>query len=54
MNEQVKSDIGQWILRAALAGTSEVAILAGVCERLNSVGFALVRAVAGSDLLDPG
>ena len=50
MNDELKSDIGEWIVRAALAGTSDVEILAGVCERLNGGGLSLVRGAIGADL----
>ena len=53
MNDELKSEIGEWIVRATLAGTSDVEILAGVCERLNGAGLSLVRARIGADLLDP-
>jgi adenylate cyclase len=53
MNDGIKSDIGEWIVRAALAGRSDVEILAGVCERLNGAGLLLVRGAIGTDLLDP-
>ena len=38
MNEKLKSDIGEWIVRSTLDGTTGVDILAGVCERLNAAG----------------
>ena len=53
MNDELKSEIGEWIVRATLAGTSDVEILAGVCERLNGAGLSLVRVRIGADLLDP-
>ena len=53
MSDGLKTDIGKWIVRAALTGTSDLDILAGVCERLNEAGMSLVRAAIGADLLDP-
>jgi adenylate cyclase len=45
--------IREWIVDRALVGDSEVDILAGVCERLDALGFSLMRAAIVSDLLDP-
>src|SRR5258705_12321071 len=53
MSDELKPDIGKWIVRAALTGASDLDILAGVCERLNEAGMSLVRAAIGADLLDP-
>ena len=47
------TEIRDWIVERALAGESEVDILAGVCERLEALGFRLVRASVATDLLDP-
>ena len=49
----VKTGISEWIVRAALAGTSEIEIVAGVCERLSSAGVSLVRSSVATNLLDP-
>src|SRR5262249_39521512 len=46
-------EIGDWIIRAALAGADEVGVLAGICERMNAAGLSLVRASVAGDLLDP-
>ena len=51
--ERVKREIGEWIVSATLAGTNEVAILAGIGERLNAAGVSLVRVSVATDLLDP-
>jgi adenylate cyclase len=51
--ERAKSEIGEWIVSATLAGTHEVAILAGIGERLNAAGISLVRVSVATDLLDP-
>jgi adenylate cyclase len=53
MNERVTREIDEFIVRSALAGTSEVEILAGTCARLNDAGLSLVRASVASGLLDP-
>ena len=53
MNDKLKSEIGEWIVRSTLDGMTGVAILAGVCERLNDAGMSLARAVIAADLLDP-
>jgi adenylate cyclase len=49
----VTDDVYEWVVRGALAGTSEVEILTGVCERLDAAGIALMRASIANDLLDP-
>ena len=51
--ERAKREIGEWIVSATLAGTHEVAILAGIGERLNAAGISLVRVSVATDLLDP-
>ena len=51
--ERAKSEIGEWIVSATLAGTNEIDILAGVGERLNAAGVSLVRVSVATDLLDP-
>ena len=53
MNDELKSEIDEWIVRAGLAGASGVDVLAGVCERLNGAGMSIVRAAIGAELLDP-
>ena len=51
--ERARSEIGEWIVSATLAGTHEVAILTGIGERLNAAGVSLVRVSVATDLLDP-
>jgi len=46
-------EIREWIVDRALAGATEIDILAGLCERLEPAGFMLVRASVANDLLDP-
>ena len=53
MMQHMQADIGEWIVRAALAGIGETEILAGVCERLDAAGISLMRASIANDLLDP-
>ena len=53
MTERLQIEIGEWIVHAALAGTDDGAILAGVCERLDVSGIPLVRVSISGDLLDP-
>jgi adenylate cyclase len=53
MDAGTSGGIGEWIMAEALAGTGEVAVVAGVCERLRECGVALVRASVAHDLLDP-
>jgi len=53
MNEKLKSEIDEWIVRSTLDGMTGIDILAGVCERLNDAGMSLARAVIAADLLDP-
>jgi len=49
----IRTEIHAWIVDAALAGADEIAILAGVCERMTAAGIALVRSSIANDLLDP-
>ena len=53
MEAHARIDIGDWIVHAALAGASEIDVLAGVCERMNDAGLRLVRASVANNLLDP-
>ena len=53
MGGRAQTEIGEWIVRAALAGTNEMDMLAGVCERLNDAGASLLRASIATNLLDP-
>ena len=53
VDPRVRIEIGDWIVRTALAGATEVELLAGVCERMNVTGMALVRASVANNLLDP-
>ena len=53
MPPTLSSQISEWIVQAALAGTSEQAMLTEVCERLATAGVAIVRGTMGSSLLHP-
>jgi adenylate cyclase len=53
MEARMEIELSQWLVRTALAGTNEIEILAGLCERMNAAGLALVRASVANDLLDP-
>jgi adenylate cyclase len=53
MEARVKTEISEWIVRAALAGTNEAEIVAGVCQRLSNADVALVRCSVATNLLDP-
>src|SRR5262249_40015558 len=53
MKRHANDGICEWIVRAALTGSSEVDILTGVSERLTAGGMSLVRASTASNLLDP-
>ncbi len=53
MDERAKTEIGEWIVTATLAGADEVEILAGVGKRLNAAGISVVRISVATDLLDP-
>ena len=53
MTEPLQMQIGEWIVRAALAGGDDIVILAGACERLEAGGVPLTRVSISGDLLDP-
>ena len=50
---RANTGIVEWILASALAGDTEIEILAGASERLCAAGCSLVRASVAFDLLDP-
>ena len=49
----LKNAINEWLVHAALAGTSEAGIVDGVCRQLSEAGVALARATVAMNLLDP-
>jgi len=53
MTTTLQSEISVSIVQAALAGTSEQAMLTAICERLNAAGLAIMRGAMGSSLLHP-
>jgi adenylate cyclase len=53
MKPCARTSIGDWIVRAALAGANEVEIVAGTCEQLCNSGVRLVRSSVATNLLDP-
>ena len=53
VEEGLGIEIREWIVVQAVAGADEVEILAGICERMNRAGFALLRGSVANDLLDP-
>ena len=53
MNRDVQIAIGDRIVRAALAGHADDAMLVDVCEALERSGLPLLRVSIGGDLLDP-
>jgi adenylate cyclase len=53
MHEPLLLDLARWITEQTLAGTSEVEVLGGVCERLVARGIPLLRAQMGADTLHP-
>ena len=53
MEGRTKTEISEWIVRAALAGAGETEIVAGVCQRLTSAGVSLVRCSVATNMLDP-
>ena len=48
--EAHRTAIADWIVRAALEGADEIEVLAGICERLNALGLALMRASVASNI----
>jgi len=48
-----KNAISDWIVRAALDGTSEIDVIVGVCERLTRAGVSVLRFSAATNMLDP-
>ena len=49
----MKNEINEWLVKAALEGTSESGIVDGVCRQLEAAGFSLARATVAMNLLDP-
>jgi adenylate cyclase len=53
MQEEAVSAAVDWLVQAALAGSSQSELLQGICERFVEGGLPLKRAAAGSGLLHP-
>jgi adenylate cyclase len=53
MNDEAASAAIDWLIQAALAGSSEAELLKGLCARFVAGGIPLLRAAAGSGLLHP-
>jgi adenylate cyclase len=53
MEASAKTEIGEWIVTATVAGADELEIIAGIGERLNAAGISVVRISVATDLLDP-
>ena len=51
--ESLRVALSDWIMVHALAGESEVEILAGMCEQMHRAGLPIFRASVAHDLLDP-
>jgi len=51
--EGLRTTISDWIVAQALAGASEIEILAGICEQMHVAGLPVLRASVPHDLLDP-
>jgi hypothetical protein len=49
VDPRVRIEIGAWIVRAALAGATEIELVEGVCGRMNAAGLSLVRALFTPD-----
>jgi len=52
-DKDLRIAISDWIVAQALAGATEVEILAGICEQMNRAGLQIWRASVAHDLLDP-
>jgi adenylate cyclase len=50
---RTKTEICESIVRAALAGASELEMVADVCQQLSRAGVAIVRCSVGTSVLDP-
>jgi adenylate cyclase len=51
--DEVRARISEWIVHATQAGSNEIEILTGVCQRITEAGILLVRSQVANDLLDP-
>jgi len=53
MNETVFAELSAWLTQAGLAGTSEIDIVSGFCDRCVAAGLPLARTVVLIDTLHP-
>ena len=53
MNEASFADLSAWLTEAGLAGTSEVEIVSGFCDRCVAAGLPIARALMFVDTLHP-
>jgi adenylate cyclase len=53
MNDAVFTELSAWLTQAGLAGTSEIEIVSGFCERCVAAGVPVARALMFVDTLDP-
>jgi adenylate cyclase len=53
MNDAVFAELSAWLTQAGLAGTSEIEIVSGFCERCVATGVPVARALMFIDTLDP-
>jgi len=53
MNHAVLAELSAWLTQAGLAGTPEIGIVSGFCERCVAAGVPLARALMFIDTLDP-
>jgi adenylate cyclase len=53
MNDAVFAELSAWLTQAGLAGTSEIEIVSGFCERCVAAGVPIARALMFIDTLDP-
>jgi adenylate cyclase len=53
MNDAAFAELSAWLTQAGLAGTSEIEIVSGFCERCVAAGLPVARALAFVDTLHP-
>jgi len=53
MGDRLERELAGWLIDAGLDGVDELALLAGLCTRLQAAGVALERAYLASEVLHP-
>ena len=53
MNDAFSAELSAWLTQAGLAGTSEIEILSGFCDRCVATGLPIARALMFVDTLHP-